>query len=263
LTFLIYNILDGGQGRQDALREIILSQNADVVLLQEVESGWDLPQDWFLHSGYQYFLADSNSKRKIALLTKLRIIKTESFHPRRLRHTCLRAELEYAPGKTFTVYGLHLCAPAYTLPLEIYRLLELRAILKYARQTAADKFLVAGDFNAIAPGDKTNFKNLPFSLRLSVFLHGGYVARQVIGYLRLRGFTDAFRALHPKADGYTLPANQPNSRLDYFLLNAGLVPTLRACDVVTQPALVQQASDHLPVRMELDFNALSSYGGNL
>lgn len=259
MTFLTYNILDGGRGREQALINILTAQNADVILLQEVESGWDFT-DILTRRGYGFYLAESNSPRNIALLSRLPPVRLEAFHPRRLRHTCLRAELEYAPGKTFTVYGVHLCAPAYTLPLEMYRLLELNVILKFVHRTATDKFLIAGDFNSIAPGDSPNFANLPFSLRLAVFLHGGYVARQVICYLRLRGFTDAYRSLNPTANGYTLPANQPNTRLDYFFLNPALKPALRACEVVTQPPLVQQASDHLPVRMELDFDALPSLG---
>ena len=251
LTFLTYNILDGGRGREQELFEIIAAQNADVILLQEaVEKEFVVELAARLNANY--FIAESNSWRTIALLTRLPIQNASSFQPRILRHTCLQATLEYAPQKTLAIFGIHLCAPAYTLLVEMYRLRELNLILKHIAATRAEKVILAGDCNAIAPGDKPDFSHLPFSLRLSIFLQGGYVARQAIAKIRAHGFTDVFRAAHPNENGYTLPASQPNTRLDYFFVNDALRQTVRACDVVITPLGVSRASDHLPVRMEIE-----------
>ncbi len=252
VIFLTYNILDGGRGREQDLFETIAAQNAGVVLLQEVvEKNFVVELAARLNANY--FIAESNSWRTIALLSRLPIQNATSFHPRVLRHTCLQATLEYAPNQTLNIFGIHLAAPAFTLPVELYRSRELNLILDHIRQGNAKKIVVAGDFNSIAPGDKPDFKHLPFALRLSIFLQGGYMARQVIGKMRACGFTDIYRARHPNENGYTLPASQPNTRLDYFFVNDALRHNVRACDVVTTPDAVKRASDHLPVRMELEW----------
>lgn len=251
MTFLTYNILDGGRGREQDLLEIIAAQNADAVILQEVAEP-EFVRELAAQLNTNYFIAASNSWRTLALLSRLPIQSAFSFHPRILRHTCLQATLEYAPNQTLAIFGIHLAAPAFTLMVELYRLRELNAILQYLDETRAEKIIIAGDFNSIAPGDKSNFKHLPFSLRLSIFLQGGYVARQVIGKLRAYGFTDAFRAVHPTQNGFTLPAPAPNARLDYFFVNDALRQNVRACSVVVTPLGVARASDHLPVRMELE-----------
>lgn len=250
-VFLTYNILDGGRGREKELFEIITAQNADVIFLQEVaEKKFVVELAACLNANY--FIAESNSWRTIAVLSRLPIRDASSFHPRILRHTCLQATLEYAPQKTFSIFGVHLAAPAYTFLVELYRLRELNLILKQMEQARGGKIILAGDFNSIAPGDTTDFSFLPLSLRLSIFLRGGYIARQAIARIRAGGFIDVFRTMNPNEGGYTLPASQPNTRLDYFFVNDALRHYLRACDVVVTPSAVQRASDHLPVRMELD-----------
>jgi exonuclease III len=250
LCFLTYNILDGGRGREQELFEIIAAQKADVIILQEVAEHTFVTR-LAARLNANYFIAESNSERTLALLTLLTIRGASDFHPSMLRHTCLQAALEYAPHQTLTVFGIHLAAPAYTLLVELYRLRELGAIFRRIAATPAEKIIIAGDFNSIAPGDAPDFSHLPFSLRLSIFLQGGYMARQVIGRMRARGFTDVYRALHPNGNGYTLPASQPNTRLDYFFVNNALHQNIHTCDVVSTPNALKHASDHLPVRMEL------------
>lgn len=250
LRFLTYNILDGGRGREGELTAIIAGQQPDVILLQEV-SGREFVQNLACQLGHEFFIATSNSALNIALLTRLPIVNAAAYHPNILRHTCLQATLEYAPGQTLMVMGVHLGAPAYTLPIEVYRLRELRLILNHMSHAGIGRVVIGGDFNSIAPGDRPDFSRLPFRLRLSIFLQGGTVARQVIATMRGRGFTDAFRELNPGERGFTFPSSQPNTRLDYFFVNAALRPHLRKCAVILTPPGVKSASDHLPLLMQL------------
>lgn len=251
LRFLTYNILDGGRGREQALAEIIAAQNTDVILLQEVAE-YEFVEDLAEQLGFHFYIAESNSELTLALLTTLTIVKASEFHPPLLRHTCLQATLEFSPGQTVSVYGVHLAAPAFTLPIELYRLRELNLILKYISQQEAEKVIVGGDFNSIAPGDRPDFSGLPFRLRLSILLQGGTIARQVIKKMRAAGFTDAFRVLNPNGRGFTFPAAQPNVRLDYFFVNDALRASLKHCAPVMTPKGVKTASDHLPVLIELE-----------
>ena len=251
LTFLTYNILDGGVGRENELFEIIAAQNADVILLQEVV-GTGFVEESAERCHLNFYIAEGNSGRAVALLTGLPIEAAATFRPSFLRHTVLHATLEDAPQQRISVFGLHLAAPAFTLWVEWYRLRELNLILDHIAEVGGDNIVVAGDFNSIAPGDTPNFRTLPISLRLSVLIQGGYFARQVIGKMRARGFTDVYRGVHPKGSGYTLPAAHADTRLDYFFVNDALRGTLRGSDVVASPDSVRLASDHLPIRMELE-----------
>lgn len=251
MTFLTYNILDGGHGREGALCEIIAAQDADIVLLQEVMDTKPVSA-LAERCGYEFFVAESNSQRTLALLSRLPIRKATSFHPPILRHTCLHAALEVAFNRTVTLFGIHLAAPAYTFPVEVYRLFEWRAIHRQIAESDAEMCVLAGDFNSFAPGDKVDLDGLPWKVRASVILQGGLSARQVIGSIRRAGFVDCFREMHPSGNGFTLPPEMPRVRLDYFFVNQVLCPRLRACEVVVEPGTVKGASDHLPVRMELD-----------
>lgn len=251
VTFLTYNILDGGRGREKELFEIIAAQNADVILLQEI-IGRNFVEELAARLGADFFIAESNSRRTIALLTRFSIHNAASFHPRLLRHTCLEAVLECAPQRNITIFGVHLAAPAYTLFVELYRLREANVILKHIAAAHAERIVLAGDFNSIAPNDAVDLSGLPWHLRASVILQGGLLARQVIGKIHAQHFIDCFRALHSRENGFTLPPNPPRVRLDYFFVNDILRHSLRACNVVTLPDAIRNASDHLPVRMELE-----------
>lgn len=250
LTFVTYNILDGGRGREQAIGEILAAQNADVILLQEVMDG-RLVDALAAHLKMESYVARSNSARHVALLTKLPIRSANSFCPRILRHGLLEATLTVQAGQTLRVWGVHLSAPAYTFLVELYRLRELRAIFERIGAPRAEPAILAGDFNSIAPGDRVELKGVPWHVKASVALQGGLLARQVIGKVKRQGWMDAFRALNPQADGFTLPANPPQVRLDYIFVNPNMQSALRACEVVREPSVVRRASDHLPVRMQV------------
>jgi endonuclease/exonuclease/phosphatase family metal-dependent hydrolase len=249
LKFLTYNILDGGRGREAALTKIIKAQAADIVLVQEVAEE-SFVQSLAAACQAEYLIAESNSWRRIAILSRLPVREASGNRLAVLRHGLLQAQIEYTPGQRLHVMGLHLAAPALSLPVELYRLRELQVILR--RMPLTGGVVLGGDFNAIAPGDAPDLRHMPRRLRLAVFLLGGHVAHQAIGAVRAAGLYDVYRGLHPDVPGYTLPAQRPNVRLDYFFVNEILRSCCRACDVVTGPAAVQAASDHLPVSMELE-----------
>lgn len=251
LTFVTYNILNGGAGREAWIREALVEQNADVVLLQEVIDEACV-RHWAKELDAELFVAHGKGKFSLALLTRLPLKQFTSAHPPPLRHPLFHATLEDGTGETLDLFGLHLAAPAFNLPLEIYRLRELNVVLKWVDAARAARVVIGGDFNAIAPGDRPGFKHLPYWLRFSIFAHGGYVARQVIGRMNAAGYLDAYRLIHPHEPGYTLPAFRPNSRLDYFFVNRALSGSVRGCEVVTSPPCAARASDHLPVQMELE-----------
>lgn len=251
LTVLTWNILDGGRGREAGLTETIAAQNADVVFLQEVMAREFVTQ-LAARLGAECYIAESRSGRHVALLSRLGIVDASCVQPNILRHGLLKAQVEYAPGKRLNVFGVHLAAPAYTLPVELWRWREIGFVLSEAARAQGEAKVIAGDFNSIAPGDRVDLSGLPSRVRGAVYVQGGLLARQVIGRMRGAGFIDAFRALNPHADGFTLPPSPPRVRLDYIFVSAALRAALAECRVVAMPHSAGPLSDHLPVRLELD-----------
>ncbi len=252
IRFMTYNILDGGRGRQADVLAVLDAAQADVVLLQEVAE-----EEIVTHAaeslGYSVFVAEANQPRhKVALLSRLPIARGATFHPFPMRRTLLEAQLALPSGATLHVFGVHLIAPSHIALFEVWRRRELSAILCRAAVAGSAPCLVAGDFNAIAPGDRVDLAPLPGWLRGAIRLQGGRAATSVIAQMCAAGWRDAYRDLRPDDDGYTLPAKCPNARLDYIFANPALRARMVACDVLTAPRVVRAASDHLPVVAEFD-----------
>lgn len=251
LRVMTYNILRGGRGREQALFEVLRSVQPDVAVLQEVRNPQPV-RDWARSLGMQIFIARGNSGLHLALLSSAPVLSRRAF--RRFPPTLnafLEAEVEYAPGEHLRVYGVHL-APWYSVLMEVWRWWEIRAVLQRARAHLQGLCLILGDFNTIGPSDTTDVRAMPLPLRLMIGVQGGRIYRLAIPEVLSAGFADCFRALHPTDAGHTLPASAPNARLDYIFASPSLLPHLRACTVVREPAVVQEASDHLPVVAEFD-----------
>ena len=74
------------------------------------------------------------------------------------------------------------------------------------------------------------------------------------------GYTDAFRSLHPEADGqftfwdYFRQAFEHNRgiRIDHFLLSPQLAKRLAGCEIDKGPRGQERPSDHTPIIVELN-----------
>jgi exodeoxyribonuclease-3 len=135
---------------------------------------------------------------------------------------------------------------------EVLRWWEAKYVLSYLHHSHNTLCLIAGDFNAIAPGDKVNIDNMPNWLRWIIYLQGNRVYHFSIETFLSAGFIDCFRFLNSE-EGFTLPPPNPNSRLDYIFVNATMKAHLKKCWVVREPNSVNLASDHYPVMAEFSF----------
>jgi exonuclease III len=243
------NILDNGHRREAALLEVMLAAQPDVIILQELMHPATLER-FATALEVQAFFAPGNSKRHLGILSRIPIIAATSYRPfPPIRTTILDATLAVLPQHPLHLLGIHL-VPHPMLPLELWRWWEIRVLVRYVQRYQRQPCLIAGDFNAIAPGDRAVVHALPNGLKRLVLAQGGHVFHYALAALTAAGFTDCYRALHPQAAGYTLPSTRPNARLDYIFANQALAPALTACEVVTAPPAVQYASDHLPVMAE-------------
>ncbi len=249
LRVLTYNILDGGHGRESLIREVLQTHQPDVVFLQELFSptfAHDLAQSLDM----QYFFAEGNSRRHLALLSRLPILESRNYHPSPAIHRAiLYAKLAGPFNEPLHVFGVHLAASPFFV-MEGWRLWEVKTLLQLINPLRSELCLIAGDFNAFAPQDEINTARWPRWLRWLLALQGGWLPRHAIQRMLNAGLIDSFRSLHPEESGCTLPPPDPSVRLDYIFVNDSLRAHLQKCVVVHDPPAVLSASDHFPVLAE-------------
>ena len=248
MRVMTYNILDNAVGREVLVFEVLQAAQPDIVVLQEVGRAETVSQ-WAGALGMEFRFAAGNSKRHLALLSRLPIVHHHSYHPPPLSATLLEATLEIAPQQHLHVYGVHLAAQPFVL-LEMWRWWETKMILRRIRPHMLEPCLLAGDFNALGPGDPVNIDEWPPRLMRMLVWYGGRVPRWTISEVTAAGFVDCFRSLQSREDGFTLPTPTPNSRLDYIFVSGMLRSWLTDCHVVREPLAVEQASDHYPLMAE-------------
>ena len=250
LRVMTYNILKGGTGRANEIRERIQRTNADVVILQEVT---DLTVLTSLAESLrmQWFLGKGNRKTKVALLSRLPVLSFNSLHPFPIWHNVIETEVRYQAKQSLFLIGVHLI-PHLWFGFELWRYLEVKYILARCKKFPGQPLLIAGDFNAIAPGDAVMVKTAPASIKAMLFLQGNHVFRFAIQTLLTAGFLDCFRFLHRNEKGFTYPTSRPSTRFDYVFVNQIMQKNLAECWVARRPNPVIEASDHDPVVAEFD-----------
>lgn len=237
MKVLSYNICEGGTDRLPAIAAVIQRQQPDAVALLEANShagAVALAHDLGMHLAF----GEANCGYHVAWLSRSPIRRhTNHRHPA-LAKTLLEIELEWK-GTPLHLFATHL-ASRHEPPEPVD---EIRVILDLLVPLAVRSHLLVGDFNALRPGDPTG--EPPAGVIKRGEATAG-AARLAIGRLVDAGYVDCYRALHPRAPGYTYPAGAPWLRLDYIFASPPLAVHLAECDIVTGAATAR-ASDHLPV----------------
>jgi exodeoxyribonuclease-3 len=244
LKLLTYNIRRGGIGREAALADVIRSARADIIVFQEATRP-EVIERLAAETGMRTFAA--RPRTSLGFMSRVAIASYRWRRPRVSRHAFL--EIEPA-GLACRVLGVHLSA-VHAAWTERRRVFELRALLAAIRQQEPGLHVLAGDFNTLAPGEVLDIARLPTRLRTLVWLSGGRIRWRTIQTVLEAGYCDAFRLLHPSADGCTFPTWSPHVRLDYVFLPAAFAGAVRAAHVVAGPSMTK-ASDHFPLLTEID-----------
>jgi endonuclease/exonuclease/phosphatase family metal-dependent hydrolase len=245
LRLLSYNIKFGGTGREDAIAEMIRCASPDVVLLQEATSPRvvetlakkvEMPQ-W-----------GSRPDHSMGFLTKIPVAFHAWHQPGNARHPFLELALE---GVDCRIFGLHLVA-WFSKWTERRRAREIRALLDGIREHQEGFHLIAGDFNALAPGELLEVRRMPAWIRAMIWLSGRDISRETIQTMLEKGYVDAWRRLHPTGNGFTFPTWDPHVRLDYAFVPERHAARVSVCEVLgAPPELVARASDHMPLLIEV------------
>ena len=245
LRLLSYNIRYGGRGRVNSLADVIRAASPDVVLLQEATDPRVIEalshETSLPHWG-------SRPDYSMGFLSKLPVAHHAWHQPRNSRHHFLELSLE---GVECRIFGLHLVA-WFSKWTERKRAREIRALLDGIREHQHGFHLIAGDFNALAPGELLEVRRMPRWIRAMIWLSGRDISRETIQLMLDEGYVDAWRRLHPNDLGYTFPTWDPHVRLDYVFVSERYVDRIAVCEVVgTPPELIKDASDHAPILVEV------------
>ena len=248
---MTYNILNGAEGRENDVLEVIRATKPDVVVFQEVYTMEFLEKlAHELRMGY-FFLGDGNKKRRVGFISRYPVASWRSNHAFPTWRNFIEAQIEYRPNETFRLIGVHPMA-MLSVVFEIWRWLELGSVISHYWLYSDEPCLIVGDFNAIAPHDRIWIEGMPGWLKFQLRVQGNRAYSFSLSRLLSVGFTDCYRSLNID-DGFTLPPPNPNTRLDYCFVNDKMKAALRSCRVVREPDVVEQASDHYLVVAEFEF----------
>ena len=253
MRLLTYNIREGGVGRTELIAEVIRAADPDVVALQEARDPSVVERIAKL-AGFPHF--GSRISHSTGFLSRIPVIRHDWRHPRRTRHALLEVALADGHPRLFV---LHLRA-WFSDWSERQRVRELRGLLDGIRDQLAKEenafafHLLAGDFNALAPGERFDSSPMPAWIRAMVWLSGRDIARSCIAGMQANGYVDAWRALHSDHErdpGYTFPVWSPHVRLDYVFTPTAYASRFTKCEVRHVPEAVKTASDHLPLLVDV------------
>ncbi len=253
MRLLTYNIREGGIGRAEEIAEVIKAASPDVVALQEAREPVVVERIASL-AGFRF--SGSRRSHSTGFLSNVPVLDYGWRHPPRTRHALL--EVSLADGFP-RVFVLHLRA-WFSSWSERQRARELRGLLdgiqeQLIREQHAFAFhVLAGDFNALAPGERLDPSPMPAWIRGMIWLSGRDIARTTIEMMQSDGYLDAWRTLyadHQNDPGYTFPVWNPHVRLDYVFTPAAYASRFTACEVRRAPKEVLKASDHFPLLVEI------------
>lgn len=240
-----YNIRFGGRGREAQLAEVIRAAAPDMVVFQEA-SDPGVVERLAARTGLPHWAARPG--HSLAFISREPVAHHEWYHPRGSKHSFL--EIVLAGGEA-RVFGLHLRA-MHSKWTERQRAREIRALLKGIEQHQHGFHVLVGDFNTLAPGELLETGRMPRWIRAVVWLSGRDIQRETIQVVLDAGYVDGYRSRNPSERGSTFPTWDPHIRFDYVFVPTAFADRLAACDVVTDPAVAAQASDHFPLLARLE-----------
>ncbi len=253
MRLLTYNIREGGVGRAEQIAEVIKAASPDVVALQEARDPVVVERIAKL-AGFRF--SGARGSHSTGFLSNVPVLAHAWRHPPRTRHALLEVSLADGFPRLFV---LHLRA-WFSKWSERQRARELRGLLdgiqeQLIREQHAFAFhVLAGDFNALAPGELLDPSHMPRWIRGMIWLSGRDIARSTIEMMQADGYVDAWRTLnadHQNDPGSTFPVWDPHVRLDYVFTPAEYASRFTACEVRRTPEEVRTASDHFPLLVEI------------
>jgi exodeoxyribonuclease-3 len=245
LRLLSYNVRYGGTGREEPIASVIRACAPDVVVLQEATDP-DVVARLAEKTGLAHW--GSRAGHSTGFLSRLPVAHHAWHSPVGARHPFLEIVVE---GHQLRIFGLHLSA-WFSKWSERRRAREIRLLLDGIREHQHGFHLVAGDFNALAPGELLQVAQMPRWIRAMVWVSGRDIARETIQVMLDERYVDVWRRLHPAGEGYTFPTWGAHVRLDYVFTPEQYASRIVSCEVATSPPEASTASDHYPLLARIE-----------
>lgn len=183
---MTYNVLLGGEGREDLIAGVISRAAPDVVALQEV-TDLALVDRLAAELGMEAVVgapADEASPLNIVVLSRFAVTaKRNHPHPGMLRtHLEVEVRLPSRALPRVRLHAVHLAA-RFGEPRngEARRMREIGAVLDDIREAAPGPHIILGDLNAVAPGDVVAATD--FFARMRELQDAGVVVRGEDGFM--------------------------------------------------------------------------------
>ena len=256
MRLVSYNILDGGEGREDGLAHVIEAQRPDVAGLVEADRR-DVVERLAGRLKMDFVHAPGNSHAS-ALLSRWPIRESVNhalLHPATLEKSLLEATVvEPGGGREWTVGVVHLHAHGAE-SAEQRREKELETVLSVfeAQRLANVPHLICGDFNANAPYQRIDPNRCKPRTRRDWAENGGGLPRRVVQQMLDAGYRDTLREIDPEAatERGTFNTEFPGQRVDYIFAFGFDRLRLKRAWIHDVPQ-ARDASDHFPVGVEID-----------
>ncbi|MEV6304020.1 endonuclease/exonuclease/phosphatase family protein [Actinoplanes sp. NPDC051861] len=244
LRLMTWNILNGGGSRLPAITEVVAGERPDLLTLQELRG---FPLESFAAAvGMTPHRARSAFGQPVAVLVRPPLsISHRSAVTWRLHHAAAVVEV----GR-LTVISTHLN------PHNPHR--RMREARWLAARYAGPNLLLAGDLNGFDPHSDHSavLASMPHLYRRRHLRGDGSPDVRAVAAFEAAGLVDLFRVAG-KGEAETVPTaglvgkEFGASRLDYIF--GGTETAARATDMrVLRNELTDSASDHYPVRVDLD-----------
>ncbi len=252
--------INGIRARMPVLTEWLGSTKPDVAILQETKIPDDkFPQSVFEDLGYNVAFHGQKSFNGVAILSKLPLEDVRmgldgddaDDHARYIEATVV------GDTHALRICGLYLPngnpAPGPKFDYKLAWMARLRARAR-ALLEREEAFVMAGDYNIIPQAEDAA---RPDAWREDALFRPE--ARAAFRRLVNLGLTDAFRTVHPGAEGYTFWDFQRGAwnrndgiRIDHFLLSPQAADMLVDCRVEKDLRGWEKPSDHVPIQIQID-----------
>ena len=269
---MAYNILYGGVGREERIRDVVTAIHPDIAVFAEVTSPESFEVIADAVGPHRAEGAIRKNRQKAVIVSRWPILSSRLLGPPWAPRKWVEATLQPYDGPAVSVCGVHL-VPQPLWPFEICRRIEVRRLLEHLPPRDGTPRIIAGDFNALMPGDGFRRDHAELWVRLECAVQGGWPRWALKGLVEA-GYFDCYRACHKREDGFTVPAWDPSVRLDYVFASPSLSPSLvdaGTSELGTSAAAVPRrslaellgwtpirslgdaASDHLPVWADFEW----------
>jgi endonuclease/exonuclease/phosphatase family metal-dependent hydrolase len=255
LRIMTYNMLHAPGDRFDALYEVVLSAQPDILACQEID---DIPALLTLSErlkmpaviGYSNRPEDPPAPEHVALLSHWPIVHMHLHpgEPEVMFRPVLEARIAVAALPILSCFVVHFRAMAGPEGSQV-KMQEAEHLCSVV-SAAEPPYCALGDFNALTPGEETLpagwGEQWPWDHREAV--QGGVISR-----IAATGMVDTWRRLNdPTHVVHGTLRGRPSARVDYIWADATLAPSATASAILHTPE-AERASDHFPVITTLQF----------